>query len=82
MKRVLLFYLVAQIILSIIFTKSELANDGYFEFGFPFSMYRTTNAKTFNNPTIGFLSKGFLLNLLVLFLLSISTVYILRKIKR
>lgn len=82
MKKVLLFYLIVQIALSILFMKNELASDGYLEFGFPFKMYRTINGKVFNNPETGFLYVGFFLNVAVILLFSISTIFLLKKVKR
>ena len=70
------------IILSFLLMKNEVDSDGYLEIGFPFTVLRKTNGKMFNGTQGGFIWSGLLLNLLIIFAISLGFFYIYKKIFR
>ena len=67
---------------SLLFGKFEAYEDGYNEIGFPFVFYRSFSGKCFDCKEIGFLSKGFLLDLLIVSATSFVIIIIINKIKK
>jgi hypothetical protein len=70
------------LILNIVFSKFESPSDGYDEVGFPFIFYRDFAGKCDECLATGFFLKEFLLNIGIVFIITVVTVIIIRKVKK
>jgi hypothetical protein len=70
------------LILNIVFSKFESPIDGYDEVGFPFIFYRDFAGKCDDCLITGFFLKEFLLNIGIVFIITVFSVTLVSKIKK
>lgn len=58
------------LIVSVLFGTFKSINDGYNEIGFPFTFYRSFSGKCFDCKEVGFLWKGFLLDVAIVLVIA------------
>jgi len=66
-------------VINVISIKFEASSDGYSEMGLPFPFYRRFTGKCFNCKEVGFLWKGFLLDIVILLALGVIIQVVIRK---